>query len=334
MAMFADPAQLLGNIRRFSIAILIEAVDLHSVALRFSGPLAPRFPQDSPASVGPSSAPLPRPVPSTTAPSAQASAFRRPLSFRLWLAMVPLAKISGLALFFAGHRAMAFAVFFSPAPWLIWQFLVPTSHGFGPVIRRFRTGRREVWLTIDDGPDPATTPRVLDLLDEHRGRATFFLIGEKATRHPELVTEILRRGHSVGNHTHTHPHATYWNAGATRTGAEMDRCDAALRTAGAPSPRWFRPPVGLKSLALHPQLTARRLELVLWSARGYDTQVHNPDNAVRRIRNSVTPGAIILAHESGPAGSPRIEVITRLLRQLSADGYHCVLPRSDQLIRE
>ena len=248
--------------------------------------------------------------------------------------MVPLAKIAGLALFFTGYRAAAFIVFFSPAPWLIWQFLVPTSRGFGPAIRRFRTDRREVWLTIDDGPDPVTTPRVLDLLDEHRARATFFLIGEKATRHPGLVAEIIRRGHSVGNHTHTHPHATYWNAGATRTGEEMDRCDAALRAAGAPSPRWFRPPVGLKSLALHRQLIARRLELVLWSARGYDTQVRNPDDAVRRIRDSLTPGTIILAHESGPQGSPRLDVIARLLAQLADDGYACVIPSSAQLVRD
>jgi peptidoglycan/xylan/chitin deacetylase (PgdA/CDA1 family) len=272
-------------------------------------------------------------VPSTTPASTAVSDFRRPLSFRLWLATVPIAKISGLVLLVIGYRTLAFAVFFAPAPWLLWQFLVPTSHGFGPVIRSFRTDRREVWLTIDDGPDPATTPRVLELLDEHRARATFFLMGEKVVRHPELVAEIIRRGHTVGNHTHTHPHATYWNAGAARTGEEMDRCDTALRNAGAASPRWFRPPVGLKSLALHRELAARNLELVLWSARGYDTQVRNPDDAVRRIRNSVTPGTIILAHESGPSGSPRLEVIARLLAQLSKDGYTCVIPTSAQLIR-
>src|SRR5690606_7457875 len=92
----------------------------------------------------------------------------------------------------------------------------------------FPTDRRQVWLTIDDGPDPLTTPRVLDLLDAHRARATFFVIGQKAARHPSLIAEITRRGHTLGNHTHNHPLASYWIAGATRTGREIDACNAAL----------------------------------------------------------------------------------------------------------
>jgi peptidoglycan-N-acetylglucosamine deacetylase len=260
--------------------------------------------------------------------------FRRPLSFRVWLACVPIAKVSGIALFFGGYPHLAPWVFFSPAPWLVWQFLVPTSRGFGPAIRRFHTPRKEVWLTIDDGPDPSTTPRVLDLLDAHQAQATFFLVGEKAVRHPELVTEIIRRGHTLGNHTHTHPQLDYWKANLTRTGEEMDRCTAAILSAGAPASPWFRPPVGLKSFSLHHALAARDLELVLWSARGYDTKVRDPDSAVRRICRDLTPGAIILAHESGPADSVRVEVISRLLKQLDSAGYACVLPTSEQLIRD
>jgi peptidoglycan-N-acetylglucosamine deacetylase len=252
----------------------------------------------------------------------------------VWLFYVPVAKTAGLALFLTGHSSLGVCVFFSPGPWLLWQFLVPTSHGFGPAIRRFRTERREVWLTIDDGPDPSTTPRVLALLDAHRARATFFLIGEKAARHPQLVQEIVRRGHTLGNHTHTHPHASYWNAHATRTGLEMDRCSAALRAAGAAEPSWFRPPVGFKSLALHHALAARNLELVLWSARGYDTKVRHPGDAVRRIMRVVKSGVIILAHESGATDSPRIAVIAQLLTELDQAGFACVIPASDQLIRE
>ncbi|WP_175414717.1 polysaccharide deacetylase family protein [Nibricoccus aquaticus] len=262
-----------------------------------------------------------------------ATPLRRPLAFKIWFYWTVAAKITGTVLFLRGHHTLAPFVFFSGAPWLLWQFLVPTSHGFGPAIRRFRTDRLEIWLTIDDGPDPATTPRVLDLLDQHRARATFFLIGENAARHPALVVEILRRGHTLGNHTHTHPHGTYWGALPSATGAQMDNCDAAIRAVGAPSPRWFRPPVGLKSLSLHPQLAKRGLELVLWSARGYDTQTRDPDAAVRRIRHSLTPGAIILAHESGPPGSPRVEVIARLLARLTADGYRCVIPSAESLER-
>ncbi|MGC4071835.1 MAG: polysaccharide deacetylase family protein [Nibricoccus sp.] len=278
---------------------------------------------------------MPTSLPATSHSAARSPvAFRRPLSFRLWLLSVPLAKIGGIALFFSGHRALGTGIFFSPSLWLLWQFVIPTSHGFGPAIRRFRTKQREVWLTIDDGPDPATTPRVLELLDQHQARATFFVIGEKAARYPELIREIVHRGHALGNHTHTHPHGSYWSALPARTGQEIDTCATAIRNAGEPTPRWFRPPVGLKSLALHQELARRDLELVVWSARGYDTQVRDPDQAVRRIRRSLTAGVIILAHESGPPGSHRVEVIARLLTHLTQDGYRCVIPTSEQLIRD
>lgn len=259
--------------------------------------------------------------------------FRRPRSFRLWIAYVCAAKILAIVLLALQHTAAAVILFFSPSPWLIWQFLVPTSRGFGPSICHFRTDRREVWLTIDDGPDPATTPRVLDLLDRYHARATFFVIGEKVARHPELIREIVQRGHTVGNHTHTHPQGNFWNADDARTRDEILRCAAALEAAGAPPTRWFRPPVGLKSLALHRNLAALDRELVLWSARGYDTQVREPSRAVRRIQKRTTPGAIILLHESGPRNSPRLDVIAQLLEYLRADGYTCVIPSEECLIR-
>jgi peptidoglycan/xylan/chitin deacetylase (PgdA/CDA1 family) len=262
------------------------------------------------------------------------AAFRRPLAFRLWLYVwIPCAKIAGLAVLVGGHPVLAPFVFFSPGFWLIWQYLVPTSHGFGPAIRRFHTTRREVWLTIDDGPDPRTTPPLLDLLDAHRARATFFVIGEKISRHPQLIAEILRRGHTLGNHTHTHPQQSFWIANHATTAAEIERCENALRAAGASATRWFRPPVGLKSLALHRQLAPRGLELVLWSARGYDTLARQPSAAVRHVLRGITPGAIVLLHESGPPDSPRLEIIARVLERLSAHGYMCVLPPSETLIR-
>src|SRR5580704_4313056 len=90
--------------------------------------------------------------------------------------------------------------FFSADLYLLYCLLAPSSQRLLPVRTRFATERREVLLTIDDGPDPEDTPRILALLDRFGARAAFFLIGEKAARHPELVAEILRRGHEVGHH--------------------------------------------------------------------------------------------------------------------------------------
>src|SRR5260370_18059584 len=88
---------------------------------------------------------------------------------------------------------------------LVATTLIPSFQGFGPVMTFFDQDGDEVWLTIDDGPDPRTTPAILDLLDRFDAKATFFLIGQKAMDASDLVQMILDRGHSIGNHTQTHP---------------------------------------------------------------------------------------------------------------------------------
>uniref|UniRef100_UPI00227E2D39 polysaccharide deacetylase family protein n=1 Tax=Escherichia coli TaxID=562 RepID=UPI00227E2D39 len=89
---------------------------------------------------------------------------------------------------------------------------LPNSRFYAPVLSRVPDAGNSVWLTIDDGPGPETRA-VLDLLARHQARATFFLVGERALAQPELVAEILRRGHDIGNHSHSHPQARFWRLG-------------------------------------------------------------------------------------------------------------------------
>ncbi len=191
---------------------------------------------------------------------------------------------------------------------------------------RFPTGRPEIWLTIDDGPDERDTPRILDALDRHRARATFFLVGERAGRMPGLVAEILRRGHEVGHHTHTHPAGTFWCAGPGRTAAELDRGLEALRRSGA-EPRWFRAPVGIKNLFLSRALARRGLTCAGWSVRSRDTVSRDPAAVARRVVDAVRPGSVVLLHE-GPVldGRVRVRAIELLLERLGERGIACVLP--------
>ncbi len=255
----------------------------------------------------------------------------RPVQFYVWMAFFAVANLGAFGLLLRHHPATAAWVFVAPAPWYIWQLAVPSARGFGPAVTTFAPSGREVWLTIDDGPDPATTPRMLDLLDAHRVRATFFVIGAKADRHPELVAEILRRGHTLGNHTRTHPCFSFWWASARRTGGEIDACTAALRRTGAGPAPWFRPPAGLKSLALHPQLAARALPLVLWSVRSFDTLPLRAGTVVARLARQVRPGAIVLLHESGPRSAHHVAILAGLLAHLAREGYTGVVPAADCL---
>lgn len=244
----------------------------------------------------------------------------------LWLGL----KVVAAALFATRHTTAGLVAYFVWDPWLVWNILRPASRGFGPVVSSFLTAEREVWLTIDDGPDPLTTPRVLDLLDEYEARATFFVVGEQVYRHPELAREIARRGHELANHTASHPCGTFWSAGPRRVLAEIDGCNDAVSAAGLPRPRYFRPPVGIKTPFLHAQLHRRGMGLVAWSARGYDSLL-STDLAVRRIVAGIRPGAVVLLHD-GHRDVGRVAVIERVLEHLKRTGYRAILPSRESLV--
>jgi peptidoglycan/xylan/chitin deacetylase (PgdA/CDA1 family) len=160
-----------------------------------------------------------------------------------------------------------------------------------------------VALTFDDGPSPATTPRTLDLLDEHGLRATFFVLGSLAERHGDLVAEIRARGHAVGSHGHRHEHHLARGPGWIRR--DLADAVAAIEATGA-RPRFYRPTYG--QLTASTLREARRLgtETVLWSAWGREWAEPAPEPVLARVSRGLEPGAIVLLHdtdESCPQGT-------------------------------
>jgi peptidoglycan/xylan/chitin deacetylase (PgdA/CDA1 family) len=217
---------------------------------------------------------------------------------------------------------------------LLYPTLVANCQWFGPVMRSFETAEPEVWLTIDDGPSPAHTPAMLDLLDRFQARATFFVIGGRAEKYPHLVTEILARGHEIANHTYSHPSATFWAATPGRIGLEIDLCAELLRSAPDRPARIFRAPAGLKNVFVHPEIERRRLSLIGWTVRGLDTVRRDPAQVASRIVREAKPGAIVVLHEGhratkNPAFHPRCLELT--LSGLAEHGYRCVIPQPEQL---
>jgi peptidoglycan-N-acetylglucosamine deacetylase len=209
--------------------------------------------------------------------------------------------------------------------------LIPTLQGFGPVVTRYATSTRTAWLTIDDGPDPSTTPHVLALLKAFGARATFFLIGAKAARYPELTRMILEAGHTIGNHTQTHPQFTFWRLGPKTLAKEIDEFEATIFSICAPVPLWFRAPAGLKNPFLHPILAARGLHLIGWNARAFDTQIDDCARIVHRITESLKPGSIILFHESRQP-NVCLQALERLLGKLRDEQFKLILPHPRDLI--
>lgn len=267
-------------------------------------------------------------------PSARARPIRRTKQYYAWVLFFHSINLATLILVALQHYGWALAIFFLPAPWYMFQIMKASARALGPAVTRFKTERREVWITIDDGPNPESTPKILDQLRARGIHATFFLIGEKVQKHPELVAEILRHGHTIGNHTHSHPCSWFWIASAKKTAEEIDTCAKVLRAAGAGNSPLFRPPVGLKNHSLHQQLAQRDLDLVLWSARGFDTVAHNPAKVLARITADLKPGAIILVHENTSVPAMQEQLLPALIDHLAREGYACVIPSTDALLRE
>ncbi len=246
-----------------------------------------------------------------------------------------VAPIISLALAFRGaHMLLALVPLFVSHMLLLYPTLVPSCQWWGPVFTRFKTAEREVWLTIDDGPTPAHTTAMLDLLAQFDARATFFVIGAQAEKHPHLITEILTRGHAVANHTHTHPSRTLWCAGPKRVEREIALCAENLRTTPQRPADFFRAPAGLKNMFVHPVLARYGLGLIGWTVRGLDTVKRDAVHVAERIEQGAKPGAIIVLHEGhqterDPAFGPRCLELT--LQRLAARGYRFVIPTPEQL---
>jgi peptidoglycan/xylan/chitin deacetylase (PgdA/CDA1 family) len=179
-----------------------------------------------------------------------------------------------------------------------------------------------VAITIDDGPDPAVTPQVLDLLDQHRAKATFFCIGELVEQHSGLAREIISRGHSIENHSQHHLHR-FSVLGPGGIAAEIARAQDTIAAVTGERPRFFRAPAGLRSPLLDPVLARFGLRLASWTRRGFDTV--NPDPAIvfERLTRGLRSGDILLLHDGHAAhtasGTPVIlEVLPRVLQAVAA----------------
>jgi peptidoglycan/xylan/chitin deacetylase (PgdA/CDA1 family) len=246
----------------------------------------------------------------------------------------PLFVIAALAPFAAVLLYPSFGIIVALAPiffshvLLLYAGLVANCEWWGPVVRSFATSEPEVWLTIDDGPSEQTT-QILDMLDQHNARATFFVIGARGEAHPHLITEILMRGHEVANHTFHHRSGSIWAAGPKTIAREIDDCAALLRPTPQRPARFFRAPAGLKSPFLHPVLRARGLQLIGWRARGFDTIRRDATAVARAISKQVRPGAIILLHEGHHQA--HAESIAATVREVSEAGFRFVVPDPAQL---
>jgi peptidoglycan/xylan/chitin deacetylase (PgdA/CDA1 family) len=207
----------------------------------------------------------------------------------------------------------------------------PTSTLLGPNLSRLPAAaarRGEVALTFDDGPDPRITPEVVERLAAHGATASFFAIGRRAERHPELVEELVRRGHRVENHSYAHRYTfAFYTSPVLRR--EIARAQDALTRAAGRRPRFFRAPAGMRSVLLERELAAAGLHLASWTRRGFDTVSRDPRRVAQRLVRGLKAGDVLLLHDGSGAcdraGRPVVlEALPRLLDALAERGLRGV----------
>jgi peptidoglycan/xylan/chitin deacetylase (PgdA/CDA1 family) len=211
----------------------------------------------------------------------------------------------------------------------------PKSRWLGPNMLRLPEAaaqRGEVALTFDDGPDPDITPQVLELLDRHQARASFFVIGERAAAHPEIVREILRRGHSVENHSLRHS-GFFGFFGLRALKREIATAQDTIAGITGRAPAFFRSPMGIRNPMLDPVIAALGLQYVTWTRRGFDTIAGDPQTVLARLKRGLRAGDILLLHDRKTASRtpPVLSVLPALLETLRAAGLRPVsLPMAMQ----
>jgi peptidoglycan/xylan/chitin deacetylase (PgdA/CDA1 family) len=205
----------------------------------------------------------------------------------------------------------------------LWQLSkARTFQVFGELHARVETQERVVALTFDDGPGPANTPALLELLARHQVKATFFMVGQNIERHRELAARVLAEGHQLGNHSYSHTRLMLRSPSFIQE--EISRADALLREVGVRGEILFRAPFGKKLFVL-PWLLAREgRRHITFDVVPDDHATQDAGLITARVLEATRPGSIILLHDGWGAKPGTIEATGRILESLRAQGYRFV----------
>ena len=188
--------------------------------------------------------------------------------------------------------------------------------------------QRCIALTFDDGPDPVTTPRLLDLLKEKKVPATFFVVGKRAQEHPWVVQRAWREGHLIGNHTWSHSNFFCFLSPA-RLEREIRQNSELIEQICGVRWRYFRSPIGLRNPWLRGALQTAGLQFISWRVRSCDTIIHDSSVLASRVLRNVRGRDILLFHDRLPSGTDVLmEILPGLIDTLRENGYEFVLAGS------
>lgn len=205
-----------------------------------------------------------------------------------------------------------------------YQSMAPTGQWYGHTFTGLERGSKQLALTYDDGPNDPHTFRLLEVLSKHNVHATFFLIGRYVKQRPDIVREIAKSGHVIGNHTFTHPLLTLKSAAQIRQ--ELTTCRGAIQDAIGEHSNLFRPPFGGRRPAVLRIAREVGLEPVMWNVTGYDWNAPPAEVIERKVSRRIRGGNVVLLHDGGHVqmGADRSQTVIatdHLIARYKAEGY-------------
>ncbi|MCX6260788.1 MAG: polysaccharide deacetylase family protein [Bacteroidia bacterium] len=211
----------------------------------------------------------------------------------------------------------------------IYSFTYPKSEIFGPVIYRLNYPDKVIALTFDDGPNSEYTEQVLDILEMEGIKGTFFLIGKNVEVYPQIAREIVEQGHSVGNHSYTHPWSLSFE---TRKAviAEVKKAEEAIYNANGVRPDLFRPPHGFRTPWMIHNIHKMGFKIVTWDDMTTDYYARSkPEEIAKKILSKVKPGSIIVFHDGlnlnhGVDRENTIKALRIVINELKKESYKFV----------
>jgi peptidoglycan/xylan/chitin deacetylase (PgdA/CDA1 family) len=213
------------------------------------------------------------------------------------------------------------------ACWAGYHTMSPTSQLYGQTFVGLGPGSRLLALTYDDGPNDPYTWRMMEVLERHGVKATFFLIGQYVQQTPEIARALVAAGHAIGSHTWSHPNLIF--APATEVRRQLAQTRQAIFDATGVETKIFRPPFGGRRTATLRTVRAFGLQSVMWNVTCYDWKAKSADEIVAHAERQIRGGDVILLHDGshvrmGANRSRSVEASDRILRRYRGEGFEFV----------
>ena len=213
------------------------------------------------------------------------------------------------------------------ATWAGFQTMWPTSQVYGRTFIGLQPGSRLLALTYDDGPNDPYTAQMMDVLDRHQVKATFFLIGRFVQQRPEIARALVEAGHVLGVHTWDHPNLIFASAAEVRR--QLQQTQQAIFDATGVTATLFRPPFGGRRPSTLRVARSCGLQTVMWNVTCYDWKAESADEIVKHAERQICGGSVILLHDGeyhriGVDRSRSVAASDRILKRYRSEGYEFV----------